>query len=137
MPRLHPQSSAPEFGPSSVLGPGTCFKAYNLIQSQDAWLELKSECFKKLVKKFSLLPPSSPLLLTTSGAKAIRAQKEWNIGTKVFEKKCTTSEKLKKELNFESHCTVNCMSVSFLPPENVLLIKISTPQVDQTNYRIV
>ena len=61
-PRIRPQNSAPEFGPSSVLGPGTCFKAYNLIQSQDAWLELKNECYKKLVKKFSLplplpLPP--------------------------------------------------------------------------------
>ena len=63
IPRLHPQISSPEFIPSSVLGPGTCFKAYNLIQSQDAWLERKSECYKKLVKKFSL--PPSPSLLTT------------------------------------------------------------------------
>ena len=63
-PRIRPQNSAPEFGPSSVLGPGTCFKAYNLIQSQDAWLELKNECYKKLVKKFS----SSSVLLTTRSA---------------------------------------------------------------------
>ena len=68
IPRLHPQSSSPEFGPSSVLGPGTCFKAYNLIQSQDAWLELKNECYKKLVKKFSLPLPPSPLLLTPRSA---------------------------------------------------------------------
>ena len=71
IPRLHPQSSSPEFGPSSVLGPGTCFKAYNLIQSQDAWLELKNECYKKLVKKFSLLTTDDQ----EHGAKAIRAQK--------------------------------------------------------------
>ena len=88
IPRLHPQSSAPEFGPSSVLGPGTCFKAYNLFQSQDAWLELKNECYKKLVKKFSLLLSPPSLLLTADdqerGAKAIRAQK-----TKIIRKMVT------------------------------------------------
>ena len=76
IPRLHPQSSSPEFSPSSVLGPGTCFKAYNLIQSQDAWLERKNECYKKLVKKFSSLPPS--LLLTTRSAELkLSALKKW------------------------------------------------------------
>ena len=71
--KVHPQTSSPEFGPSSVLGPGTCFKAYNLIQSQDALFDLKNECYKKLVKKFSLPPssnlPPSPLLLMTRSAK--------------------------------------------------------------------
>ena len=52
--KVHPKTSSPNFDPSSVLGPGTCFKAYNLIQSQDAWLELKNESYKKLVKKFAL-----------------------------------------------------------------------------------
>ena len=71
---LHPthKSSSPEFGPSSVLGPGTCFKAYNLIQSQEAWPELKNECYKKLVKKFSL----SLLLMTRSAELKLSALKK-------------------------------------------------------------
>ena len=55
--KVHLQSSSPEFSLSSVLGPVTCFKAYNLIQSQDTWLERNNECYKKLVKKFSLSIP--------------------------------------------------------------------------------
>jgi hypothetical protein len=74
--KVHLQTSSPEFSPSSVLGPGTCFNAYNLIQSQDAWLERKNECYKKLVKKFSSLPPS--LLLTTRSAELkLSALKKW------------------------------------------------------------
>ena len=79
IPRVWPQNSAPEFSPSSVLGPGTCLKAYNLIQSQDAWLELKNECYKKLVKKFSLsllLPPPSLLLTTRSAELKLSALKK-------------------------------------------------------------
>ena len=35
----------------SVQGPGACFRAYGLILSQDVWLGLKYECYKKLSKK--------------------------------------------------------------------------------------
>merc|ERR1711973_837857 len=72
VPRIHSQSSASEFGPSSLLGSGTCFKAYNLIQSQDAWLELKNKCYKTLSKSSPSPSPSpsppSPLLPTTRSA---------------------------------------------------------------------
>ena len=50
----------------SVWVPGACFRAHVLILSQDVWLGLKDECYKKLVKKFSLLLPPSLLLPTWS-----------------------------------------------------------------------
>ena len=44
------------FPPVRLFPPVLLFRTleYNLIQSEDAWLERKNECYEKLVKKFSL-----------------------------------------------------------------------------------